>query len=482
MTPGEVHFSFQMPDARSLARVPSREPSRLPRFSDLARFRVRDILLVSSLYDSFILAEDSELQEVILKEFLDLNVRSTPAVTHVPTAGEALALARDRARYDLVIASAYVGDTSAITLARQLREAGVEAPVVALAYDMHEVGELKAAGGPSPLDRVFLWQGDVRLLPAIVKSVEDRVNVVHDTGSLGIQAILVIEDNVRYYSSFLPTIYAEMMHHAHSLVPEGVNLSHKLMRLQAQPKILLCSAYEEAWRDFLDYQENILGVISDIQFPKDGQVAADAGLEFARRVRERQPDVPVMLQSTRAENEALARSVGASFLQKGSATLLQQLRRFMIEHLGFGDFVFRTPDRREVDRACDLRELEEKLATLPAESLAYHAERNHFSRWFKARTEFALAHELRPRKVSDFESIEHLRREILRAIRDYREQTRRGVVVDFDRSTFSPKTTLSRLGGGSLGGKARGLAFVDLLLAESRLSSRFPGVRIGVPP
>jgi CheY-like chemotaxis protein len=471
-----------MSDSRPDARPSSRETARLPRFSDLARFRVRDILLVSSLYDSFILAEDSELQEVILKEFLDLNVRSTPAVTHVSTAEEALALARDRARYDLVIASTYIGETSAMALAQRLREAGVETPVVALAYDMREVAEITAAGGPSLLDRVFLWQGDVRLLPAIVKSVEDRVNVVHDTGTLGIQAILVIEDNVRYYSSFLPTIYAEMMHHAHSLVPEGVNLSHKLMRLQAQPKILLCTNYEEAWRDFLDYQENILGVISDIQFPKDGQVASDAGLEFARRVRESQPDVPVMLQSTRAGNEELARSVGASFLQKGSATLLQQLRHFMIEHLGFGDFVFRTPDRREVDRARDLRELEEKLATVPAESLAYHAERNHFSRWFKARTEFALAHELRPRKVSDFKSVEHLRREILRAIRDYREQTRRGVVVDFNRETFSPQTTFSRLGGGSLGGKARGLAFVDLLLAESGVSSRFPGVRIDVPP
>ncbi|HLN57650.1 MAG TPA: PEP/pyruvate-binding domain-containing protein [Thermoanaerobaculia bacterium] len=470
-----------MQDFRSDARSSFREPAGLPRLSDLARFRVRDILLVSSQYDSFILAEDSELQEVILKEFLDFNVRHTPAVTHVATAEEALALARERARYDLVIASAYVGDTSAMALARRLREAGIETPVVALAYDMREVAEIRAAGGPSPLDRVFLWQGDVRLLPAIVKSVEDCVNVVHDTGALGIQAILVIEDNVRYYSSFLPTIYAEMMHHAHSLVPEGVNLSHKLMRLQAQPKILLCTTYEEAWRYFLDYQENILGVISDIQFPKDGHVAADAGLEFARRVRERQPDVPVMLQSTRASNEALARSIGASFLQKGSATLLQQLRLFLIEHLGFGDFVFRTPDRREVGRARDLRELEEKLATVPAESLAYHAERNHFSRWFKARTEFALAHELRPRKVSDFESVEHLRREVLRAIRDYREQTRRGVVVDFDRSTFSPQTTFSRLGGGSLGGKARGLAFVDLLLAESRVAARFPGVRIGVP-
>ena len=160
-----------MSDSRSDTRAPSRETARLPRFSDLARFRVRDILLVSSLYDSFILAEDSELQEVILKEFLDLNVRSTPAVTHVATAEEALTLARESARYNLVIASTYVGDTSAMTLARRLREAGVAAPVVALAYDMREVAEVTAAGGPSPLDRVFLWQGDVRLLPAIVKSV-----------------------------------------------------------------------------------------------------------------------------------------------------------------------------------------------------------------------------------------------------------------------------------------------------------------------
>ncbi|HEV8118374.1 MAG TPA: PEP/pyruvate-binding domain-containing protein, partial [Thermoanaerobaculia bacterium] len=454
----------------------------MPRFSDLARFRVRDILLVSSLYDSFILAEDGELQEVILKEFLDLNVRSTPAVTHASSAEEALALARDRTRYDLVITSTYLGDMPATSLARKLREAGLEAPVVALAYDMREVQEMSDSGGPSPLDRIFLWQGDVRLLPAIVKSVEDRANVAYDTGGLGVQAILVIEDNVRYYSSFLPTIYSELMHHAHNLVPEGVNLSHRLMRLQAQPKILLSGSFEEAWSDFTAYEENILGVISDIEFPKDGEISRDAGVEFARRVRDRQSDVPVMLQSSRAENEDLARSVGASFLQKGSATLLQQLRLFMSEHLGFGDFVFRMPDKVEVARARDLREFAEKLETLPAESLAYHAGRNHFSRWFKARTEFALAHELRPRKVSDFETVEHLRREVLRAIRDYREKTRRGVVVDFDRAHFNPKTTFNRLGGGSLGGKARGLAFVDRMLEESGIPERFPGVRIGVPP
>src|SRR5262249_32147655 len=215
---------------------------------------------------------------------------------------------------------------------------------------------------------------------------------------------------------------------------------------------------------------------------KGGGPGGGAGGGRARRVRDRQSDVPVMLQSSRAENEALARSVGASFLQKGSATLLQQLRLFMSEHLGFGDFVFRMPDKLEVARARDLREFEAILATLPEESLAYHAGRNHFSGWLKARTEFALAHELRPRKVSDFATVEHLRREVLRAIRDYREQTRRGVVVDFDLATFNPKTTLCRMGGGSLGGQPRGLAFVDRLLGASANAERFPGVTIGVPP
>src|SRR5438094_7176276 len=356
---------------------------RPPRFSDLARFRVHDILLVSSLYDSFILAEDGELNEVILKEFLDLNVRHTPGMTHVSSAEDAVRLAGDPGRYNLVIASSYLGDVSARALAERMRQSGIETPVVALAYDVREVAQLVDARAPSPLDRVFLWQGDVRLVPAIVKYIEDRRNVAHDTGVFGVQAILVIEDNVRYYSSFLPTIYAELMHHAHSLVPEGANLSHKLMRMQSQPKFLLCGSYEEAWGYFVDYEEHILGVISDIEFPRDGQIARDAGLDFAQRVRVRQPDVPVMLQSSRVENQALARSVGAAFLVKNSPTLLQQLRRFMVEHLGFGDFVFRMPYGREVGRARDLRELEERLATLPAESVPYHPRVTPFPPWSK---------------------------------------------------------------------------------------------------
>jgi CheY-like chemotaxis protein len=448
----------------------------------LARFRVHDILLVSSLYDSFILAEAGELHEVILGEFLDLHVRHTPGITHVSTARDALELAADRARYNLVIASADIGEMSATALARRLREAGIDTPVVALAYDMREVAQFARSDPASAIDRVFLWQGDVRLVPAIVKYIEDRRNVAHDAGEIGVQAILVIEDNVRYYSSFLPTMYAELTQHAHSLMPEGVNLSHRLMRLQAQPKILLCGSYEEAWAYFTQYEDNILGVISDVEFPRRGRITRDAGLEFARQVRARHADVPIMLQSSRAENQTQAREVGASFLLKGSPTLLQQLRRFMVDHLGFGDFVFRTPDGREVGRAHDLRELEQQLATVPEESLAYHGERNHFSNWFKARTEFALAHRLRPRKVSDFPTVEALRQELMRAIQEYRHETSRGVVVDFDPQTFDSEATFSRLGSGSLGGKARGLAFLDVLLSKSRIGERFPGVRIHVPP
>ncbi len=456
---------------------------RSARLADLSRFRVRDILLVSTLYDAFILSEDGELHEVILREFLDLNVKSVPGVTHASDADEAVALARDP-RHNLIIASAYLGDLSVSALARRIRDAGVDTPILALAYDTREAGPIAAsAGADGDIDRVFLWQGDVRLVPAMVKYIEDRRNVAHDTGVVGVQAILVVEDDVRFYSSLLPTIYAELTHHAQRLLPEGVNLSHKLMRLQAQPKVLLCGTYEEAWAAFERYADNVLGVISDVEFPRNGVMAGDAGLDLARGVRERQPDVPVMLQSSRAEKQPLARAIGASFLLKGSPTLLHQLQRFMIDDLAFGDFVFRLPNGREVARARDLGELEDALSTLPAESLAYHAERNHFSRWFKARTEFALAHELRPRKVADFPTAEEgLRGEILRAIREHRERTRRGVAVDYAPERFAPSTTLTRLGGGAIGGKARGLAFVDMLLGESRIVERFPDVSMLVPP
>jgi CheY-like chemotaxis protein len=451
-------------------------------FVDLAHFRVQEILLVSSLYDSFTLAEDGQLNELVLSEFLDLNVRHPPTLTRVSTGAEALARAAADGRYNLIISSLHVGDMDAATLARRVREHGSDIPVALLAYDARAASDFVARHDPTDLAGVFLWQGDVRILPAIVKLVEDRINVVRDTGGLGVQAIIVIEDNIRFYSSFLPVIYSELMNHALRLVPEGINLAHKLMRLQARPKILLCRTFEEAWEHFDRYEENVLGVISDIQFPKAGSLSREAGVEFARLVRSRQPDIPVMLQSSRPDSEALARSVGASFLLKDSPTLLHDLRQFMVDHFGFGDFIFRLPDGTEVARAHDLKMLEEKLRTVPAESVAYHAARNHFSKWLKARTEFAVAHSLRPRKVSDFATVEHLRQDIIRSIQAYRETRSRGVIADFDRTTFDPAAGFSRIGGGSLGGKARGLAFVNYLLSEHQVGERFRGMRVAVPP
>jgi CheY-like chemotaxis protein len=455
--------------------------SRLHGFQDLARYRVHDILLVSSLYDAFILTEDGQLSEGVLGRFLNFDTHDAPRLRHAATGREALELARTEGHFDLVIAATHVGDMSVVDLARELRQ-GQRVPVVALAYDARDLADVTDVPDAPNLDRAFLWQGDVGILPAIVKYVEDRMNVAVDTGEMGVQAIILIEDSVRFYSSFLPVIYAELMRHSQSLVPEGINLSHKLMRLQARPKILLCSTFEEAWGYFEAYQGSILGVIADIEFPKDGRLYAEAGVEFARRVRDWQPDVPIMLQSSVAANETLAASVGAAFLLKDSATLLHQLQRFMIDNFGFGDFVFRLPDGAVVGQAHDLRSLEEQLRTVPAESLAYHGARNHFSKWLKARTEFALAHRLRPRKVSDFRGIEDLRRELVESIHEYRRRQNRGIVADFDPAGFDPAASFCRVGQGSLGGKGRGLAFISFLLEEYTVESRFPGVKIGVPP
>jgi len=464
------------PDRRTLTTG-----SRRRGFQDLSPYRVHDILLVSTLYDSFILSEDGRLGEVILNEFLRLDLRQTPGLTRVSTGAEAIDVAKREGRHNLIISSLHVGDMSAAELARAVRAEGLTTPVVALAYDAREVVTAPAAELEG-VERVFLWQGDARILLAIVMYVEDRMNVPIDTGEMGVQAVLVIEDSVRFYSSYLPVIYSELLRHSHSLAPEGVNLSHKLMRIKARPKILLATSYEEAWHYFETYEENVLGVISDIEFPRGGRLESEAGVAFAREVRTRTPDVPIMLQSSLPANEALARSVGASFLLKDSPTLLHQLRRFMIDNFGFGDFVFRTADGHVVTHAKDLKSLEELLPLVPAESIAYHAARNHFSTWLKARTEFELAERLRPRQVSDFESVEGLRHEILTSVQEYRRRQNRGQVADFAPETFDPDTGFARIGGGSIGGKARGLAFVNYLLADYDFDRRFPGTHVTVPP
>ena len=449
----------------------------------LMPFRVQDILLVSSLYDSFTLREDGRLNELIASEFLELSLYHTPGLTHAASGAEALAMAKEEKRFDLIITAPNPGDMDAAALARGVREAGLDVPVVVLAYDNAERKDFVARHDLGEIEQLFLWQGNARILVAIVKSVEDRRNVAHDTSTAGVPVILVVEDNVRYYSAFLPTIYTELISQSQRLISEGVNLSHKLIRMRARPKILLASTFEEAWELFTRYRPYILGLISDIEFPRDGAPSREAGFDLARMVRAAVPDLPILLQSSRAEFAMGAEAVGAEFLQKYSDTLLTDLRRFMVEQFSLGDFVFRMPDGREVARAADLKSLEALLHTVPAESIAYHGERNHFSNWLVARTEFALAHKLRPRKVSDFTSLEDLRQILIAAIAEYRREQSEVLVADFDRETFDgSESFFARIGGGSLGGKARGLAFSRYLLNYHRVARRFAGVRIAVPP
>jgi CheY-like chemotaxis protein len=366
-------------------------------------------------------------------------------------------------------------------LARHVKALGRDIPVVLLAFDAREIADFERTHDLSAVDKVFLWQGDARILLAIVKYVEDRRNVVADTESMGVQVIILIEDNIRYYSSFLPAIYSELLHHSRRLITEGVNVNDKIMRMRARPKILLCSDYEEAWQVFSAFSENVLGVISDIEFPAEGALSKTAGLEFARSVRALAPDIPILLQSSTPDHAISAADVGASFLLKGSPTLLSDLQELLLEQFGFGAFVFRMPDGRDIGSATDLKSFEDGVRTVPGECIAYHAERNHFSRWLKARTEFALAAELRPAKVSDFQTPEHIRQYLIDTISRYRRDRSLAVVADFDRVGFDPRHDFQRIGGGSLGGKARGLAFVRTLLGKKRIGETIKNATVTVP-
>ena len=363
-----------------------------------------------------------------------------------------------------------------------MQAAGHAIPVIGLAYTSRELHEFRTARDTRALERLFLWQGDVRILLAMVMYLEDRLNAERDTLQLGVPAILVVEDNVRFYSSFLPAIYTELLRHTDHLLAAGLNPSQKMMRMRARPKVLLCETYEEALELFDRFPEQILGVISDFEFPREGELDARAGLRLCLAVQEQRPEVPLVLQSSRPENQALAEEIGASFLLKGSPVLLTRLRQVLVQRFGFGDFVFRTPGRPNIERAQDLRSLARKLRTVPAASVAYHAKRQQFSHWLKVRTEFLLAERLRPRQVEDFEDTEALRAFLLREIDGYRREQQRTVIAGFDRTRFEPAVSITRIGGGSLGGKARGVAFANRILRGTDLDERYPEVDVYVPP
>jgi CheY-like chemotaxis protein len=464
------------------AQIPDSE-TLFEGFENLMPFRVQDILLVSSLYDSFILREDGRVNELLIGESLELNLPHVPGITHVSNYAEALARVRSEPRFNLIVTNLTVGGVSAAEFAREVKNSGLDVPVVVLAYDYREVKTFVARNPVTDIDRIFLWQGNARILLAIVNYIEDKRNVLHDTPAMGVPVLLVAEDNIRYSSAFLPAIYTELITQSRRVIQEGMNVAHKLVRMRARPKILLCSTFEDASEQVRTYQEYLLGIVSDVEFPRGGALSEEAGFALAHLARDLVPDVPVVLHSSRTRFRTRAHAEGFAFLRKRSPTFLRDLRRVMTQEFGFGDFVFRMPDQSEVARASNLGELDSQLRSVPADSVAFHAQRNHFSRWLRARTEFALAQKLRPRKVTDFATVEDLRRNLVEAIAEYRREQSEVLIGDFKAGSFEPADSLFlRIGAGSLGGKARGLAFVRHLLRKGRITRRFPNVRIAVPP
>jgi len=441
--------------------------------------RVNRILLVASLYDSFILSEGEHLSELVTGAYLDLSLSPPPHITRVSTRARAIEVLAAEP-FDLVITMAQVADLAVPDFGRAVKEIRPGLPVFLVAYNLVE---LRTPDGrpavPAGVDRAFIWRGDVRLFYSMIKLVEDRENVEHDTRVGEVRTLILIEDSVPFYSSYLPMLYEELVKQTAFLISEEVNLGQRILRRRLRPKILLATSFEEGWALYERYRDTLLCVISDVRFARGGVEDPEAGIELLRRIRQVDRDTPLVLQSSREHYANYAASLGAGFLHKSAPTLLHDFRRFMLDQLGFGDFVFRLPDGTEVARATDVDEMLAALATVPSEALRFHGTRNHFSNWLMARTEFKLATALRQLTVSDFDSMEEMRTFLLETLVSLREAKRRGQVEDFDARRFDAASAFVRIGGGSLGGKGRGLAFMHELLSSAKLDRA--ELRIVVP-
>ncbi|MGD8366005.1 MAG: PEP/pyruvate-binding domain-containing protein [Desulfobacterales bacterium] len=449
-------------------------------FHELMAVKVREILLVASPYDAFIIEQDGSLASRIINEYSGLNLSQPPRITRTASAVTALEILRER-EYDMVITMPHLEDMTAFSLGAEIKKIRPKMPVILLAHGSQYIApdKVKVEG----IDKVYIWSGNSDLLLALVKNVEDRLNIESDTRRARVRVLILVEDTPVYYSSFLPLIYKEIVRQTQAVLGEGLNEEHRLLKMRARPKILLASSFEEATELYEHYREFAFGVLSDARYPREGKMDEKAGFRLLSRIREEVPDLPLLMLSSDPKNRALADAVPAAFLDKNSPNLLSELHDFFLTHLGFGDFVFRMPDGTEVDRATSLRELEKKLPSVPDESLWYHAERNHFSNWIMGRSEIVLASWFREVQASEFETADELREFLISNINALRRWRQRGVVTVYRREIFdSDVMDFVKIGKGSLGGKARGLAFMSTLLQENAgIYERYPGVKIRIP-
>ncbi len=434
---------------------------------ELMAFKVREILLVSSPYDAYIMEEDGSLAMRIIHEYQGLNLSRPPRITRVPTPARALEML-ERKEFDLVLTMPNLGRMDCNTFGARVRERFPDLPVILLAHSAREAAAPFQADCRCFLDRSFVWCCNSDVLLAIVKSVEDRKNVDADTRRAMVRVILLVEDDPAQRSRILSLLYGELVQQTQAVLDEGLNDQHRLIKMRARPKILLAETYEEALELFTRYRSNIFAVMSDVRFPKGGKVTADAGIQLARKVRDAAEDLPVLLFSSEPANAARAEAVSAVFALKDNTTIHRDIHAFLLDYLGFGDFIFRLPDGEVVGRAGNLHEFEQMLRTVPAVSVRYHASCNHFFNWVMARAETALASRLHKHHFREVTDPELLREDIIFKVHALRRMRQRGIVARFDRDTYDPDIMdFVRIGQGSLGGKARGMAFIGTRLLQA---------------
>ena len=455
-------------------------------YDSLMGFRVRRILMICSNYDAFILEEDGQIETQIYHEYIDLNLSTPPTFIWVQTSAEAREILQTTVGIDMVMCMYNVGDNDVFALASDLKKEGRSLPFVMLTHFSKEVYRRLASMDTSAIDYMFSWHGNADLIVAIIKLFEDLKNAENDILNVGVQAILLVEDSVRYYSTYLPELYRMILRQSSEFLKETLNEQQRKHMKRSRPKIMLATNLDDAMHMYDRYKSNLLGVISDVGFcvhrgDKIEDEKLDAGIELVRYIKADDPMMPVLLQSSQECISSVAEQLGVGFLRKYSKTLMIQLYEYIKEEFAFGDFVFRDSSRVEYGRAANLKELEILMREIPEEILLANTSKNMLSKWFMARGLFTLGEKFKTVSESNFANTAELRAYVSQQIHDYHALTGRGVIAHFDSETYGRHIWFSRLGEGSLGGKARGLAFLNSLVYKHHLVDRYENVKISIP-
>lgn len=455
-------------------------------YDSLMGFRVRRILMICSNYDAFILEEDGQIETRIYKEYIDLNLSTPPKFLWVQTSAEAREMLQTTVGIDMIICMYNAGDNDVFTLASELKKEGRSLPFVLLTHFSKEVYRRLAALDTSAVDYMFSWHGNADLIVAIIKLFEDLKNAENDILRVGVQSILLVEDSVRYYSTYLPELYRMVLRQSAEFLKETLNEQQRKHMKRSRPKILLATNLDDAMYMYEKYKSNLLGVISDVGFcahrgESPEMEKLDAGLDLVRHIKADDPMMPVLLQSSQESIAEVAEEMGVGFLRKYSKTLMIQLYDYIKEEFAFGEFVFRDANRIEYGRAANLKELELLMRDIPDEILLANTSKNMLSKWFMARGLFTLGVKFKKVLESQFSSTAELRAYVSQQIHDYHALTGRGVIAHFDAESYGRHIWFSRMGDGSLGGKARGLAFLNSLVYKHHLADRYENVKISIP-